>query len=88
MDELILTDNGKKVLHFMQIHDKVLIGKEIGELTGVKGVYSVLDSLKKRGLVIDGPAQVKDAINAKGDSIQKNYCTYILTDLGRNISIK
>ena len=42
-DKIILTDNGKKVLVFMQNHDSTLVGKDMIEMTGIKGIYPVLN---------------------------------------------
>ena len=43
-DKIVLTDNGKKVLAYMQSHDHLLVGKDIAEETGIKGIYPVLNS--------------------------------------------
>lgn len=88
MDEvIILTDNGKKVLLFMQNDDKIFVGKDMIELTGVKGIYPVLESLKKKGLVTMGDPVKRDFVNSKGEVHLKEYKTYHLTDKGRNYQV-
>ena len=79
----VLTDNGKRVLAYMQEHDEVLVGKDMIDLTGVKGIYPVLNSLIKRGLVEQGEPIVRDFTNIKGETQPKEYKTYCLTDAGR-----
>lgn len=86
-EEIILTDNGKVVLAFMQNNDQTLIGKEIGELTNIKGIYSVLTSLIRRELVCaDQPVQ-KPFTNNKGVETMKEYKTYKLTEKGKQFKI-
>ena len=88
MDQIILTDNGKKVLKFMQNHDEVLIGKDMIEMTGVKGIYPVLNSLVRHGLVENAELVTRDFVNNKGESKPKDYKTYRLTEAGRTFVIQ
>lgn len=88
MDEIILTDNGKKVLDYMQSNDQVFVGKDLIELTGIKGIYPVLNSLIKKGLIVHADPIVRDFTNNKGETAPKEYITYVLTDMGRNFEIK
>jgi len=83
MDKITLTDNGKRVLGFMQEHDEVMVGKDMIELTGIKGIYPVLNSLIKHGLVMAAEPVVRDFTNNKGETKPKEYKTYVLTDAGR-----
>ena len=83
-EKIILTDNGKRVLVYMQNHDVLLVGKDIGEETGIRGIYPTLHSLVNRGLVEKGEAEVRDFTNNKGETKPKNYQTYRLTEKGRN----
>ena len=87
MNEIILTDNGKVVLAFMQSNDKVLIGKEIGEQTNIKGVYPVLTSLIRRELVVADEPIERPFVNNKGVETMKEYKTYKLTQKGREFKI-
>lgn len=87
MNEIILTDNGKVVLAFMQNNDTTLVGKEIGELANVKGVYSVLNSLIRRGLVCADQPVEQPFINNKGVKTMKEYKTYKLTEKGKAFKI-
>lgn len=87
LESIILTDNGKVVLSYMQAHDQVLVGKDLIELTGVKGIYPVLESLKKKGLVTMGEPISRDFVNNKGETHLKEYKTYTLTDKGRNYQV-
>ena len=83
-DKIILTDNGKKVLVYMQDHDRLLVGKDIAEETGIKGIYPVLNSLVNKGLVVRGEPETRDFTNNKGETKPKDYKTFILTEKCRN----
>lgn len=87
MDKIILTDNGKKVLSYMQANDRVLVGKDMIDATGIKGLYSVLNSLVKKGLIVKDESVIRDFTNNKGVITKKPYQTYKLTDLGRNFNL-
>lgn len=87
MDEIILTDNGKRVLAYMQDHDTVLVGKDMIDETGIKGIYPVLNSLIKKGLVEQDTPVIRDFTNNKGETKPKEYKTYRLTDKGRMLSL-
>jgi hypothetical protein len=84
MDKIVLTDNAKAVLEFMQAHDEVLVGKDMIDMTGIKGIYPVLNSLIKKGLVEQADPVMRDFANNKGETKPKEYKTYKLTELGRN----
>lgn len=81
--DFVLTDNSKRVLGFMQEHDEVLVGKDMIEMTGIKGIYPVLNSLIKHGLVEQAEPITRDFTNNKGETKPKEYKTYQLTDEGR-----
>lgn len=83
MEEIILTDNGNKLIFFMQQNDKVFVGKDLGELTNIKGIYSVLNSLMRHGLVVQCEPETRDFTNNQGKTFPKEYKTYSLTDKGR-----
>lgn len=83
MDNIILTDKGISVLWFLQDHDQVWVGKDLIELTGVKGIYPVLNSLIRNGLVEKDEDIVRDFTNNKGETQPKTYKTFKLTELGR-----
>jgi hypothetical protein len=87
IDTIILTDNGKKVLSFMQSHDSTLVGKDMIDLTGIKGIYPVLNSLVRHGLIENAEPVTRDFTNQKGETKPKDYKTYRLTDFGRSFSI-
>ena len=87
-DKIILTDNGKKVLSYFQEHDETLVGKDMIELTGIKGIYPVLNSLVKHGLVEGAEPVTRDFTNNKGETKPKDYKTYRLTNFGRNFNIE
>ena len=86
-DQIILTDNGKKVLVFMQDHDSVLVGKDMIELAGIRGIYPVLNSLVRHGLVENAEPVTRDFTNNKGETKPKDYKTYRLTEFGRKFSV-
>lgn len=87
METITLTDNGKRVLEFMQGHDQVWVGKDLIDMTGVKGIYPVLNSLVKKGFVENGEPVTRDFTNNKGETKPKEYKTYVLTDAGRAYNI-
>jgi len=87
MEQIILTDNGKKVLAYMQEHDQIFVGKDLIELTGIKGIYPVLNSLYKNGLVTKEEPTTRNFVNNKGETQVKEYKTYVLTDKGRNYEL-
>ena len=87
MEQIILTDNGKKVLAFMQEHDEVFVGKDLIDLVGIKGIYPVLNSLIKNGLVEPAEPVVRDFTNNKGETKPKEYKTYQLTEAGRTFQL-
>lgn len=87
MDEIILTDNGKKVLKFMQDNDQIFVGKDMIEMTGIKGIYPVLNSLIRNRLVEKDDKVTRNFTNNKGETRPKEYETYKLTDLGREFRL-
>lgn len=84
MDDIILTDNGKILLKYMQSNDQVHVGKDLIDLTGIKGIYPVLNSLIRNGLVIQAKPLSRNFTNSKGEIQLKEYKTYQLTDKGRS----
>lgn len=82
-DEIILTDNGKKILAFMQKNDVVWVGKDMIDVTGIKGIYPVLNSLIRKGLIENAEPVTRMFTNSKGEEKPKDYKTYCLTDFGR-----
>lgn len=85
---IILTDNGRKVLKYMQQNDMVLVGKDLIELTGVRGIYPVLNSLIKKSLIENAEPITRNFTNSNGETKPKEYKTYRLTDKGRLFVIK
>lgn len=83
MDRITLTDNGQRVLGFFKDNDQVWVGKDLIDETGIKGIYPVLNSLKKHGLIEECEPVTRDFTNNKGETKPKDYKTYGLTDLGR-----
>ena len=72
----------------MQNHDEVLVGKDMIEMTGVKGIYPVLNSLVRHGLVENAELVTRDFVNNKGESKPKDYKTYRLTEAGRTFVVQ
>lgn len=87
MDSIILTDNGNKLLDYLQRNDRVFVGKDLIDLTGIKGIYPVLNSLIKHGLVQPCEPEMRDFTNNNGKTFPKEYKTYSLTDKGRAYQI-
>lgn len=71
----------------MQNHDSTLVGKDMIDLTGIKGIYPVLNSLVRHGLIENAEPVTRDFTNQKGETKPKDYKTYRLTDFGRSFSI-
>lgn len=88
-EKIILTDNGKRVLEFMQLHSErqTFVGKDLGEEMQMKGIYSVLNSLVNKGLVDKQEPIVRDFTNNKGVTKPKEYKTYALTNSGKQFVI-
>lgn len=88
-EDLILTDNCKRVLKYLQSLDENIprVGKDIGEALNIKGIYSVLTSLFNKGLVVKGNSISRKVINGKGQEVEKEYVTYLLSDRGINFNI-
>ena len=87
-DRIILTDNGKKVLIYLQETHRLnsnldIVGKDIGEATNIKGVYSVLESLVRRNLVEKGQPVERLFTNNNGETKPKMYKTYRITQIGQ-----
>lgn len=87
-DEIVLTPNGIKMIQFLQSHDKVWVGKELGEALEMKGVYSVINSLASNSLVEYVGTIDREFINNKGTKLIKSYKTYQLTNQGRLYKIQ
>lgn len=85
--EIVLTDNGKELLSYWQTHDSVYVGKDLTELTGIKGIYSVINSLMRNGLVEEDEPITRPFTNSKGVTSDKIYKTYKMTDAGRKFVI-
>lgn len=81
-----LTDNAKKALAFLQENDQEWIGADLGEAADVRGIHPVMNSLVRRGYVEKG-SQVRPFTNKKGETADKPYVTYMLTDAGRAVKI-
>lgn len=86
-DKIILTDNGKIVLLFMQNHDKIYVGKDLGELVQIKGIYPVLNSLIRHKLVELAEPITRDFTDSKGILKPKEYKTYQLTEFGKKFQV-
>jgi len=87
MEEIVLTDNGKLVLEYMQAHDRVFVGKDLGDAMNIKGIYPTLHSLIRKELVAASDPITRDFTNNKGETKPKEYKTYVLTEKGRHYSI-
>ncbi len=83
-----LTPNGERTLAYMQENDDLHVGKDLGEALSIAGIYPVLNSLIKRGLVMQGEPAIRPFTNNKGVTKDKEYKTYHLTDAGRDYNIE
>ena len=81
-NEIILTDNGKATLRFLQENDKEYVGIELMRILGFKSM-SAFTSLYRKGLLAKGTPASRDFTNNKGETKPKEYLTYHLTDAGR-----
>ena len=84
--ETPLTDNAKKVLAFLQENDQEWVGADLGEAADVRGIHPVMNSLVRRGYADKG-SKVLPFTNKKGETGEKPYVTYFLTDAGRAVVI-
>jgi hypothetical protein len=83
-----LTPNCKIALEYMQEHinempDEGWVGSDLGNLTNLKGIHPIMNSLVKRGLVDKGTT-TRDFTNKAGVTAPKEYVTYMLTDAGKD----
>lgn len=81
-----LTDNSKKALAFLQENDQEWVGADLAEAADIRGIHPVMNSLVRRGYVEKG-SQVRPFTNKKGETADKPYVTYMLTDAGRAVKI-
>lgn len=86
-DTEILTPHCMTLLKFLQSNDKIYVGKDLIELTGIKGIYPVINSLVKRKLVQSAEPVMRPFTNKNGKTEMKEYKTYELTDFGRERKI-
>lgn len=86
-NKIILTDNGERLLSFLQKNDSTWTGKELESLTEIKGIYFVINSLAKNGLVEYVEDAEKEIINSKGEKVSRSYKAYHLTEKGRSFII-
>ena len=85
MDKLTLTDNGQRVLSFLKDNDKVWVGKDLIDSTGIKGVYPVINSLIKKGLVVECESIQRNFTNTKGETF--TFKTTSVMVYGVNITL-
>ena len=85
--KIILTDNGERLLSFLQKNDSTWTGKELETLTEIKGIYFVINSLAKNGLVEYVEDVERDIVNSRGERISRPYKAYHLTEKGRSFII-
>ncbi len=86
-DTEILTPHCGTVLSFFQHNDQTFVGKDLIELTGIKGVYPVLNSLVKKRLLQPAEPVMRPFTDKNGKVQIKEYKTYELTDRGREFKI-
>lgn len=85
MTGVLLTDNGRKVLSFMKdSSEEIFVGKDLGDVLNIKGIYLVLLRLCKNGLVTSAEPIKREFTNSKGVIQLKEYKTYCLTECGKN----
>lgn len=82
-----LTDNGKKMLAFMQANDQIWVGKDLGEAAEVKGWAPVMNSLVRRGFAVKTAPVTRDFTAKDGSVTPKDYVAYELTEAGRDFII-
>jgi predicted ArsR family transcriptional regulator len=86
-EKIILTDNGERLLSFLQKNNSTWTGKELEAITGIKGIYFVINSLTRNGLVEYVDNVDKEVINCKGEKVIRPYKAYHLTEKGRSFII-
>ena len=80
---IVLTDNCMTLLQFLQNNDHVWIGKELYDTLNMPGIYSVINSLIRNGLVQYCGDTVCEVPDKNGNICSRTYKTYSLTDAGR-----
>ena len=80
---IVLTDNCMTLLQFLQNNDHVWIGKELNDTLNMPGIYSVIKSLIRNGLVQYCGDTVCEVPDKNGNICSRTYKTYSLTDAGR-----
>ena len=86
-DMIILTDNGKKILRYMQQNDKIFLGKDLAEILDIKGSGQSFGALIRRGLLDKDEPIIKKVEDRNGVLRTREYTTYVLTDMGRNFEV-
>lgn len=86
-EKIVLSDNGKKLLAYMQQKDITVVGKDVADELQMKGVYPVFKSLISKGLIEHGEPVKRDFTNAKGVTRPREYKTYQLTQKGKVFNI-
>lgn len=85
----ILTPGCKTVLEFLQENEREYwVGVDIAAKLGVKGIYSMLNSLIKKGYVINGDVEEREIIEKNGKRSVYPYVTYKLTQKGRDANVE
>jgi predicted transcriptional regulator len=79
-----LTNNGVKILKFMQSHEGNFFGYEIAQAVGIKdrGVHGIMNSLFKRGFV-----GKTEAVERVVDERIKYQVKYFLTKEGKSLDL-
>jgi len=77
-------------LEFLQSQEEYLTGDMIAEAIGVNstGIHGVLQSLVQRDYVKKGDKVKVMTLNNKGLKQEKEYVTYLVTDLGFEYEIE
>ncbi len=81
MDEK-LTPKSELVVSTLRAADEPVVGLDLGEQLGMKGIYGILTSLIKKGLVEIVDTVERIVPNAKGENVVREYKRYALTDKG------
>ena len=85
-----LSEKATIALEFLQSQEEFLTGDIIAEAIGIHrtGIHGILNSLVQRELVKKGKKVKVMTVNKRGLKEEKEYVTYLVTDLGFEYEIE
>ncbi len=89
MENIRITPNGVLILEFLRANEGAFAPSDIAEGTGIpaKAIQGSINALVKNLLLDKSDKVLKEVVNSKGLKEQREYVTYVLTQLGQEIEI-